>query len=183
MGIKKEQIVQDIRVEKEPLLYINPNGINIAVNNLTTETYPATITEGAVSSVTDEMTILGNASFTVSCDIACVVAWTDDNGETYHRLYGENVGTNTYKFTLPAEARKSGVTVSVGVKGDPTNQGAPDSTNAFQIQLYAHGRITFTAIQQLLSDVNVDGVVNEVDAELVQEAEIEIIVFDWDIAE
>ena len=156
-------------------------GITVAVDNLTTEIHPATITEGQVSSVTDEMALFADASFTVECDFPCVVAWTDDDGETYHRMYGENVGENAYKFTLPNEARKSGVTVTVGIKGDPILDGEADSTDAMQIQIYIHGGREFTPLQVLLADVNADGVVDQTDFELVLRAASLLLDYGWDV--
>lgn len=100
-------------------------------------------------------------SFTVTCDQACMVAYTTDGGETYTRLTAAATdSTDTYSFTLTDPNAE----IAVVLVGDMTLDGQVDSTDAMQILRYSVKLRELTALESLGADIDADGDVNSTDA-------------------
>ena len=127
------------------------------------------------------MTTRYDGKFTVSCEIACVVAWSADGGLTFNRMIAVEDEDNegTYVFTLPEGARAEGAIIAVALKGDLTLDGFVDSTDSKQAQRYDVGSRTLTSLQFLAADVNVDGEVDSTDAKQIQIVEVGKKKFPW----
>ncbi len=97
--------------------------------------------KAAIIKVKDEVVsgsaILGaGESFTVSCEKACVVAYTDD-GVTYERLVATSTAeNNTYQFTAPDDISENGQIV-VLLSGDADESGVVDSNDGLLVSWYA----------------------------------------------
>lgn len=142
----------------------------VTIDNKTGEGNPAEISVATAGIEGDEMSF-ADSSFSVTCEIACVVAWTDDDGETYHRLYGTAAGEDTYSFTLPKNARKGGVTVVVALKGDGDFSGEVDADDIDIIDQSTYPssdplHIDLTKLQIIVLDLDKNGKVDLADEEI-----------------
>lgn len=132
--------------------------IEIFVENMTGETAGATITAPA------DGWAEGTNTFTVSCDNACVVAISNDNGASYTRLAATSTETEgTYSFT--AENVGADTKIAIVKIGDADGNGEIAANDAAVAKGMNLESITDATVQQLLAvDLNGDGAItaNEV---------------------
>ncbi len=115
--------------------------------------------KAAVSGIIDGEAYTGDTAFTVTCDNACVVAYSADGGETYTKLAASGAG-DTRGFTVSVNGE---VTVAVALKGDPTLDGKVNTTDVTQLKRYIAGKRTFDQFQQFASEVTNDNKINTTD--------------------
>ena len=139
----------------------------VTLANYTTARTPATVKANGTE-VVNGNAITGR-TFTVTCDKACVVAWTNDAGATWNRLAATAVegDTNTYSFTLPDNATGS-ITVAVALKGDVNLNGRVNSQDISLIQKSLLNAERFTGFEALVVDVQGDGRINTKDMTAIQ---------------
>ncbi len=106
-----------------------------------------------VSAVVDSM-------FTVTCDSACVVAYTTDGGHTYTKLTGIGTG-DVRSFTLPETDEE--IVVAVVLKGDVMLTGSVSTTDVTQLKRFIAGKRGLDPLQELAADVTGEGKVNTTD--------------------
>lgn len=132
--------------------------LEISIDNMTGETAGATITAPA------DGWAEGTNTFTVSCDNACVVAISNDNGTTYTRLAATATETEgTYSFT--AENVGADTKIAIVKIGDADGNGEIAANDAAVAKGMNLESITDATVQQLLAvDLNGDGTItaNEV---------------------
>ena len=106
----------------------------------------------------------GINTFTVSCDDACVVAVSNDNGATYTRLAATATETEgTYSFTV--ENVSADTKIAIVKIGDADGNGEIAANDAAVAKGMNLESITDATVQQLLAvDLNGDGTItaNEV---------------------
>ncbi len=117
----------------------------------------------------------GDTVFTVTCDDACVVAYTTDGGQTYTKLTASGTG-NTRSFTVPVN---SDTVVFIALKGDATLDGRVNSTDATQVKRYAVQLRTFGPENLLAADVTGEGRINATDATQIKRFAVKLRTFDW----
>jgi len=135
-----------------------PVALNPVVNMTGTTTKIAAVTAPASGWK------VGANTFTVTCEKACVVAYTNDNGETYTRLTPTGSG-NTYSFTVDLTAETQ---IVVAIKGDVNNDGLINTTDIGQVQTLSKNPSRMTALRLLCGDVNKDGLINTTDIGQIQ---------------
>ena len=124
--------------------------MEISIDNMTGETAGATVTAPA-----DGWTE-GTNTFMVSCDVACVVAISNDNGATYNRIAATATETEgTYSFT--AENVTADTKIAVIKVGDANGDGSCDVTDMGRVKGYSLGNVTLSALELLAADANGDG--------------------------
>lgn len=132
--------------------------LEISIDNMTGETEGATITAPA------DGWAEGTNTFTVSCDDACIVAVSNDNGTTYTRLAATATETEgTYNFT--AENVSADTKIAIVKIGDADGNGEIAANDAAVAKGMNLESITNATVQQLLAvDLNGDGAItaNEV---------------------
>ena len=132
--------------------------LEISIDNMTGETAGATVTAPA------DGWAEGTNTFTVSCDNACVVAISNDNGTTYTRLAATATETEgTYSFTV--ENVSADTKIAIVKIGDADGNGEIAANDAAVAKGMNLEYITDATVQQLLAvDLNGDGAItaNEV---------------------
>jgi hypothetical protein len=119
----------------------------IVVNNIAGDAVVEAPAEGWVD---------GTNNFTVSCEEACVVAVSNDNGATYTRLAANATETDgTYSFT--AENVNSNTMIVIIKVGDANGDGSCDASDMGRIKGYSLGNVTLSALELLAADANGDG--------------------------
>lgn len=81
----------------------------------------------------------GGISFSVSCDMACVVAYTTDGGETYTRLTATASADGGYSFYVDLAANTE---IAVVLRGDANGDGKITATDAVRIRRYLSPKYT-----------------------------------------
>jgi len=125
----------------------------------------------AYTSLTDGQSYAPGNTFTVQCAMACVVAYSTDNRNSYTELSGVNVGENTYQFTIP-EAVAGEFWIGVVLRGDARGDGDVKNNDAVRIQRYLTagltGNNTLDSLTVLAADARGDGGVKNNDAVRIQ---------------
>lgn len=112
-------------------------------------------------------------TFTVTCEYACVVAFSLDGGETYTELSciaveGEE---NTYRFAIPEDVNADFL-IGIILRGDANGNGKVAANDATRIQRYlatgVTGNNTLDALELLAADANGNGKVAANDATRIQ---------------
>lgn len=132
--------------------------LEISIDNMTGETAGATITAPA------DGWAEGTNTFTVSCDVACVVAISNDNGTTYTRLTA-TATDGAYSFT--AENVTADTKIVIIKIGDSDGDGQLAANDAAVAKSMNLGSIADATVNQMLAvDLNGDGSItaNEVAA-------------------
>lgn len=130
-----------------------PGGLEITVTNKTSATAPAVVT------APESGWVEGENTFTVSHDVACVVAVSNDGGENYTPLTAAVTDTeNTCSFT--ANITKDSEIV-VMVKGDADQNGLVNAVDVLQLQLdvLSSGNANYSELPELgkiACDINGD---------------------------
>ncbi len=115
-----------------------------------------TITGSAIDSNVATVTapaggwVEGENTFTVTADVACVVAVSNDGGQTYTRLTAVGSG-NTYSFTVNLTADSQ---IAVVVAGDTNGDGDLDVSDAAKVKAALLGQAELGALGELAADVN-----------------------------
>jgi hypothetical protein len=117
----------------------------------------------------------GETEFDVTCEQACVVAYSTDGGETYTKLTASGTG-NTRSFMVPVN---SDTIVFIAIKGDATLDGKTNATDATQVKRYAVKLRTFDPENLLAADVTGEGKVNATDATQIKRYAVKLRTFDW----
>ena len=121
-------------------------------------------------------TITGD-TLNVQNDVACVVFWTNDNGETYTKLTASANEAGGYDFDLadvPANA-----VIKIAIKGDVNGDGKVNSADGVFLDrsLLEKGHKMFKALdalQKIILDLNGDGKVNTADGVLLDRSLLEV---------
>lgn len=132
------------------------------------ENKTGTITPATITAPANGWVIGAENKFTVSCEKACIVAYTDDNGATYHRLDATADG-DAYSFTVTLTADMKFV---VAIAGDLNNDGVADTADAMLISRSrlsnAHAAyLELSAINTVFGDINNDGLADSADFMLI----------------
>ena len=147
--------------------------VTVDIDNKTGTSTPATITA--------ESGILGNAyTFTVSCEKACVVAYTTDGGVTYTRLTATPVEgqPNTYSFTV--DNLSADMKFIVAIKGDIGLDGVLGGPEVMQIKAAQLGKLkTFTDLQNMLADLDGDGTIEGPEVMQIKAAQLGKLTLAW----
>ena len=117
-----------------------------------------------------------DVTFTVTCESACVVAYSTDGGATYIQLTGSGSG-DTSSFTLPAT--DGDVTVAVVLKGDVMLSGDVDTTDVTQLKRFIAGKRDLNPLQFLAADVTGEGKVNTTDVTQLKRFIAGLRTFEW----
>ncbi len=139
------------------------NAVVVAKKNLETtytlvkeETGELEIIGGAITNNVAEVTApeggwkVGENTFTVAADKACVVAVTNDGGLTYTRLTATASG-DAYAFTANLTASSQ---IAVVVAGDANGDGKISIADAVRAKAANLGQTSLTALEALACDVN-----------------------------
>ncbi len=101
---------------------VEPLGTTATLTNTTGVTTPAVIKVGG-QVVTGSTALVPGAKFTVTCDNACVIAYSTDGGVTYQKLTATATAeANTYEFVAP-DTNGVAYTIGVALKGDANGDG------------------------------------------------------------
>ena len=146
----------------EPVATITPT--------VTTQNSAATIT-----APTDGW-VEGANTFTVAADDACVVAVSYNGGETYTRLTATAVDGG-YSFT--ADNMTADTTVAIVQAGDASGDGVVDGVDQAQTKAMALGKLSVSALNQAVLDVNKDGTVDGIDAAQLKAAVLGKLTLSW----
>jgi hypothetical protein len=120
--------------------------------------------------------LTGSRTFTVTCDLACTVAYTLDGGTTYTKLTATAVegSDNCYSFEVPSKVTSTEIKIAVVLTGDLNMDGSVDGIDALLIQRYVIQLKTLNELQLLVSDVNRDDSVDGIDALLIRRLVIHV---------
>jgi hypothetical protein len=132
--------------------------VTVTVENKTGSQNPATVTAPETG------TIGAAYTFTVTCDKACVVAYTTDGGVTYTSIKAEKVEdkANTYSFTITLE---NDMQFAVVIKGDINGDGFVNATDAGIIKAVSLNKpVPLNGLATLIADINKDTYINATDA-------------------
>ncbi len=134
-------------------------------------------TKGAATTdIVADQTYSGEVTFTVTCDIACVVAI--DNGEdSYTKLDCTTTESGEHQFTVTVT--DADVTIAIALKGDATLDGQIKSNDAVSAKQAAAGTRTLTGMKLLTVDTNNDGRIRMNEATKVVQVAAGNSTFDW----
>ena len=104
--------------------------------------------------------VVGENTFTVECEKACVLLVTNDDGKTYTRLTATASGDG-YAFTADLTADSS---IVCARKGDISGDGTISALEARQILMAGNGLFTLTPLQKMIADTNGDGTISALEA-------------------
>ena len=121
-------------------------------------------------------TVTGN-TLNVRNDVACVVLWTDDGGETYTKLAATANEAGGYDFDLTNVPTNA--VIKIAIKGDANGDGMVNSVDAGQAKAAALNKITFNALQTLIMDVDNTNVINSIDAAQVKAVSLNKLSLEW----
>lgn len=145
-----------------PILSWQAGEYTVTLNNMTKSA--ATVTE-----LVSGGSYSGGISFSVSCDMACVVAYTTDGGETYTRLTATASAGGDYSFYVDLAANTE---IAVVLRGDANGDGEVMASDALRIQRYLNPGYTTNntlgPITMLAADANGDGEIMASDALRIQ---------------
>ena len=116
-------------------------------------------TPATVSGIVNGGEYSGLTSFTVSCDMTCLVLASRDGGATYERLTATPV-EDGFSFTVDVDCA---VQIAIVLVGDATLDGKVNTTDVTQIKRFIAGKREFNAIQLLAADVTGEGKLNTTD--------------------
>ena len=132
----------------------------------------------ASASVSEDQLYSGEVTFTVTCSLACVVAFANGDG-TYTRL-ACTTENGEHKFTVTVDAD---VSIIIAVKGDINLNGKVETVDSTLIKR-AVSNVTplsgdTAAIKCLAADVNGNGTLQTVDSTLVLRAVANLYTIQW----
>lgn len=144
-----------------------------------TETFNPEL-ERDIVTITDSM----NGQFTVTYDMACVVAVKTivDGEEVYTRLTATATDAeDTYSFDLAELDYEfdSDIEIIVAIKGDINGSGGLDGIDAGQAKSASISKITLSGLKLLVGDVNGNGVIDGIDAGQIKSASISRLSLKW----
>ena len=114
------------------------------------------VARDAVVTAPEDGWVEGANTFLVSCDDACYVAVSNDNGATYTCLAAAATETDgTYSFT--AENITEDSIVAIIKVGDANGDGSCDASDMGRIKGYTLGNADLNALELLAADANGDG--------------------------
>ena len=122
------------------------------------------ISKGTASTTLDTSQLYKTGdTFTVSCDLACVLAISTDQGETYQELVGQHVEGNTYRFTIPEVS--TAFQIGIVLLGDARGDGEIKANDYTRISRYIAAQsddsittnCTLDPLTWLASDTRKDG--------------------------
>ena len=147
--------------------------------DMTGEITPATITapEGGWK--------LGDNTFSVMCKLACMIVYTEDDGENYYRLSAtpvkdedDNVLYYTFDVTLTENTK-----IVIYIKGDIDGDGEIEGREVTQIKAVQLSDQTtqtrFSALQIMIADVDGDGKIEGREATQIKAAQLYDRVLAW----
>lgn len=158
-----------------PVLYwqetVEPNGYVVTLDDRTGSAAPA-----AITGLTGGESYGGSVTFNVACDLACVVAYTTDGGETYTRLTATANANGGYDFTVNVT---EAMEIAVVVKGDVNLSGSLNVTDAQILQRFIAETYTLGALNQCAGDVISPEGISVTDAQALQRAIAETYTIQW----
>ena len=104
--------------------------------------------------------VVGENTFTVECETACVLLVTNDGGQTYTRLQATASGDG-HAFTADLTADSS---IVCARKGDISGDGTISALEARQILMAGNGLYKLTPLQRMIADTNGDGTISALEA-------------------
>lgn len=117
---------------------------------------------GAMVYAPAEGWISGENTFTVSCEIPCVVAISTDGGTTYTRLIATATDVeNTYSFTT--ENTTTDFTIAVVLFGDVNGDGNITNADVTRLKAAYQNKVQLDALTLLAADVNNSGDISNAD--------------------
>ena len=131
----------------------------------------------ATTSVEAEQLYSGETTFTVTCDMACVLA-IDNGDDTYTRLVC-TTADDTHSFTVTVT--DADVHLVMVIKGDVSLDGNINSKDITVLTRVSGGVATINAVQMLAADLNPtpDGVINSKDITVLTRASGGVYVIPW----
>lgn len=123
---------------------------------------------------------LGENKFSVKCDLACVVAYTED-GKAYERLTATAVEDEEgnvlyYEFTVTLTENTK---IAVCLSGDVNNDGMTDATDAVLVLRYSSNLYEFNSLQECVANVDIDTVTDATDAVLILRSSSKLVDLIW----
>ncbi len=131
------------------------NNINVSVNN------GAASIGGTVAGPVNGW-VEGSNTFTVTCDVPCTVAYSNDGGTTYIRV--KAVATdkeNTYSFTV--ENMTAQTIVGISVTGDTDGNGKINIIDCVQLKAATLGTRELSPLNKVTCDTDGNGKINIID--------------------
>ena len=125
-----------------------------------TVTIPDAMSESVTITAPEGGWVIGENTFTVESEKACVLLVTNDGGQTYTRLKATASGDG-YAFTADLTADSS---IVCARKGDISGDGTISALEARQILMAGNGLYTLTPLQRMIADTNGDGTISALEA-------------------
>ena len=143
-----------IGANNEPLL----NAMVHFMESDTLDDFTVTIPSGMSDKVTitepKDGWVIGESTFSVSADKACVLAVSYDSGQTYTRLLATANGDGTYSFNV--NIADENTVIACAYKGDANGDNDITSGDINKIKAASLGKTNLSSLAALTADVNGD---------------------------
>lgn len=148
-----------------------PEGYIVTVDNRSGSSTPA-----AVTGLTSGGTYSGEVTFHVACDLACVVAYTTDGGESYTVLSAAANTNGGYDFTVDVAGD---MTIAIAIKGDASLNGKIELNDAGLAKAVYMSGLNLTGLNLLAIDFDNDGAIDLAEAGQVKAAYADLLNLNW----